>query len=145
MQRSDNSCVSYLLTDYLHLSSPLTSLDRPKAAFEVIAELWNSTEFNPIAPASDCYVDYVSATIFSYEQAAALSPATPKKIQDIFASMRSDLLRIVSRWYQSGQGEGGVDRDKEYRNHDAADFLSCASLSVSDDAQDQERQDKDQE
>ncbi len=80
----------------------------------------------------------MSATICSYEQVAALSPATPQKIQDIFASMRSDLLRIISRWEQSGQGRVGIDQDEETQNPDAAEFLSCASSSVSDDAGDEE-------
>ncbi|KAI2506748.1 hypothetical protein MHU86_7643 [Fragilaria crotonensis] len=103
---------------------------RPKTVFEVISDLWNSPEFNPIAPASDCHVDYVSATICSYEQVAALLPATPQKIQDIFAPMQSDLLRIISRWEQSGQGKGGIDQEDYDESHDAAEFLSCASSSV---------------
>ncbi|KAI2512413.1 hypothetical protein MHU86_2075 [Fragilaria crotonensis] len=93
---------------------------RPKTVFEVISDLWNSPEFNPIAPASDCHVDY---------------------IQDIFASMRSDLLRIISRWEQSGQGEGGIDQ-ADYESHDAAEFLSCASSSVSDDEAGDDEQDQ---
>ncbi|KAI2501970.1 hypothetical protein MHU86_12523 [Fragilaria crotonensis] len=116
---------------------------RPKTVFKVISDLlWNSPEFNPIAPASDCHVDYVIATICSYEQVAALSPATPQKIQDIFASMRSELLRIISRREQSGQGEGGIDHEDFDESHDAAVFLSCASSSVSDDEAGDEEQDQ---
>ena len=127
-------CFMLLTNDSHHLSIPLSQHDRPKTVFEIISEQWNSPEFNPIAPASDCHVDYVSATICSYEQVAALSPATPEKIQDIFASMRSDLLRIISWWEQSGQGKGGIDQEDENENPEAAEFLSCASSSVSDDA-----------
>ncbi len=87
----------------------------------------------------------MSATSCLYEQVAALSPATPEKIQDIFASMRSDLLRIVSRWEQSGQGEGGIDQEDENENPEAAEFLSCASSSVSDDADADEEQNEGQE
>jgi len=131
-------CFMLLTNDSHHLSIPLSQHDRPKTVFEIISEQWNSPEFNPIAPASDCHVDYVSATICSYEQVAALLPATPEKIQDIFASMQSDLLCIISRWEQSGQGEGGIDQDEENETPEAAEFLSCASSSVSDDAGDDE-------
>jgi hypothetical protein len=81
--------------------------------FEVIAELWNSSAFNPIAPASECHFDFMFATDCSYALVVGLTPATPQKIEDCFTSMRSDLLRIITRWEQSGQGEGGRDEDKE--------------------------------
>jgi hypothetical protein len=29
--------------------------------FEVMSDLWNSEEFNPMAPASECHVDNISA------------------------------------------------------------------------------------
>ena len=45
----------------------------------------------------------------SYEHVSGLAPATPTRIEDIIVSMRSDLLRIITRWEQSGQGEGGMD------------------------------------
>jgi hypothetical protein len=105
------------------LSIPLLfRFHRPKTVFEVISELWNSPDFNPVAPASECHVDFVSATVCSYEQVQALSRATPQKIQDLFIFMQSDLLRIIStRWEQSGQGEGGMD---EVEDDDAGVSLS---------------------
>ena len=42
-----------------------------------------------------------------------MTPATPQKIEDSFTSMRSDLLRIITRWEQSGQGEGGMDQEEQ--------------------------------
>jgi hypothetical protein len=108
---------------------------RPPTVFEVIAELWNSSAFNPIAPASDCHFDFQLATDCSYALVAGLTPATPQRIEDCFTSMRSDLLRIISRWEQSGQGEGG--RDQEEEEDDAvvgdaldADDASCVSSSI---------------
>ena len=73
--------------------------------------MWNSTVFNPVAPASECHFDFQTATDCSYELVKPLAPATPEKVEDIFASMRSHLLRIIQRWEQSGQGEGGRDND----------------------------------
>ena len=58
---------------------------------------------------------------------AGLAPATPQKIADCLASMRSDLLRIISRWEQSGQEEGGRENeDNEGYNED--DPLSTSLL-----------------
>jgi hypothetical protein len=75
--------------------------------------MWNSPDFNPVAPASECHSDFQSATICSYDQVEGLCPATPQRIEDVFTSMRSDLLRIITRWEQSGQGEGGMDAEDE--------------------------------
>ena len=69
--------------------------------------------FNPTAPASECHSDYQIAVDCSHEAVAGLVPATPQKIEDVFTSMRSDLLRIISRWEQSGQGEGGMDTNED--------------------------------
>jgi hypothetical protein len=107
-----------------HLSFFLIKYDRPKTVFEVIAELWNSPDFNPVAPPSDCHIDFHTATICSYEQVAALSPATPQRIEDIFTSMRSDLLRIITRWEQSGQGEGGIDNSGEEQEEQQEETMS---------------------
>lgn len=58
-------------------NSDITS--RLPIAFAVMSDLWNSNAFNPIAPASDCYVDFLSAIDCSYhEHEAGLSPATPQ-------------------------------------------------------------------
>ena len=40
-----------------------------------------------------------------------LAPATPQRIQDFFTSARSDLLRIISNWEMSGQGDGGRENE----------------------------------
>ena len=71
----------------------------------------------------------MSNTVCLYEQVQALSPATPQKIQDLLTFMQSDVLWIISRWEQSGQGKGGMD---EVEINDAGVSLSCAS-SVSED------------
>jgi hypothetical protein len=75
--------------------------------------MWNSRDFNPTAPASHCHTDFATCIDCSYHLVADLTPATPQqKIEDIFMSMRSDLMRIITRWEHSGQGKGGVDADE---------------------------------
>ena len=55
----------------------------------------------------------------SNNQVVGLQPATPQKIADCHASMQSDLLKIIPKWEQSGQGVGGRDNEEEEResNH----------------------------
>ena len=97
--------------------------------FELVAQLWNDSSFNPTAPASDCHSDYQSAVDCSYEVVAGLVPATPQRIEDVFTSMRSDLLRIISRWEQSGQGEGGMDNEEQAED-DNTSMASSSSIAA---------------
>ena len=90
--------------------------------------MWNSPDFNPVIPASDCHFDFQSVTIYSYEKVEALSPATPQNVEDIFVSMRSDLLRIITRWEQSGQEEGGMDAEEEYNKEGSSLYSSVTSI-----------------
>ena len=114
-------CLLVFLVLALHVTTLLTlpmlyqQHRRPQTVFEVISDMWNSPDFNPVAPASECHSDFQSATICSYEQVEGLCPATPQRIEDVFTSMRSDLLRIITRWEQSGQGEGGMDAEDEHQ------------------------------
>jgi hypothetical protein len=42
----------------------------------------------------------------------------PQRVQDIFASMRSNLLCIIQNWERSGQqGEGGTDETSDAEQH----------------------------
>lgn len=84
-----------------------------------MSDMWNSSDFNPVAHASDCHTDYIDAIDCSHTNVEMLSPATPQKIEDLLVSMRSDLLRIITRWEQSGQGEGG--RDQEENEEEGSD------------------------
>ena len=99
-----------------------TLLYRPKTVFEVISEMWNNRDFNPIAPSSECHTDFIDAIDCSYSNVEMLAPAAPQKIEDILVSMRSDLLRIITKWEQSGQGEGGREPDEERHQQDDEDF-----------------------
>jgi len=44
---------------------------------------------------------------------AALSPATPDKVQEKFSMMNGNLVRIVRNWERSGQGDGGIDVEND--------------------------------
>ena len=103
-----NSCLYFVFTY------------RPLTVYELLSNLWNSETFNPIAPASLCHSDFALATDCSYEQVRGLHQATPQKIADCLALMQSGLLKIIPKWEQSGQGEGGRDNepDETFDDHD---------------------------
>ncbi len=96
-----NSCLNFVC------------INRQLTVFELIANLWNSELFNPVAPPLHCHSDFAMAIDCSYGQVVGLQPATPQKIADCPASMRSDFLKIIPKWEQSGQGEGGRDNEEE--------------------------------
>ena len=106
---------------YLRRSDVLTrqeldarnSKSRQQTAFEIIADRWNDSSFNPIAPSSICHEDFEDPTDCSYGTVISYSPATPQKVQDHLTSMRTDLLRIITAWESSGQGDGGYSYDDE--------------------------------
>jgi hypothetical protein len=80
---------------------------QPATAFEMIADRWNDPTFCPVAPASECHYDFITDTDCSHDTVAMLIPATPIKVKDTIAGMRTELLRIIANWEQSGQGESG--------------------------------------
>ena len=72
----------------------------------------------------------------SYALVAGLAPAASQRIEDCFTLMRSDRLRIITRWEQSGRGEGGRDQDEDDVVVDDvlnADDASCISSPIATD------------
>ena len=93
-----------------------------------MSHLWNSPQYNPVAPASNCHSDFQSAISCTHQDVAGLTPATPQKIQDLLTSMRSDLVRIIRRWERSGQVEGGADSEQEEEANNNDDVESVSSM-----------------
>jgi hypothetical protein len=75
----------------------------------LIAKKWNDPEFNPLTRVSSCHELFSESIDCSYVNVANMSRATPEKVEDLFTTMRANLLRIISLWEQSGQGDGGLD------------------------------------
>ena len=100
---------------------------RPPTVFELIADKWNDSAFNPVAAVSDCHEDFSSPTNCAHSQVAALMQATPQKVEDALASIRSNLVRIIQNWERSGQGEGGrhaaVGEQESEESDDADGFV----------------------
>ena len=98
---------------------------RPPTAFELIADRWNDEHFNPIAAVSECHEDFSVPTNCGHSQVVTLMRATPQKVEDTLASIRSSLLRIIQNWERSGQGEGGrhagTDDDEEQDGREESD------------------------
>jgi hypothetical protein len=64
-----------------------------------------------------------------YDRVVQLTPATPQRIQDFFTSTRSDLLRIISNWEMSGQGDGGRENEDAAVDDEDGHSLSLMSSS----------------
>ena len=103
---------------------------RPPTVFELIANKWNDSAFNPVAAVSDCHEDFSSPTNCAHSQVAALMRATPQKVEDALASIRSNLVRFIQNWERSGQGEGGRHAGGEEESDDAGDFVIFDTTSV---------------
>lgn len=89
------------------------SSTRPPTAYELIADRWNSPDFNPTADPSDCHEDFREAIDCSYDKVKLLRSADPKRVQNFFTDYRTHLIRIIRKWEDSGQGEGGRSRSNE--------------------------------
>jgi hypothetical protein len=84
------------------------SEQRDPTVYEMIADRWNSTNFNPILPASTVHSDFRTAVDCSFHEVSTLQEATSSKVQNALSSMRADLIRIIQNWEKSGQGDSGV-------------------------------------
>ena len=75
----------------------LSRVCRPQTCynFELFAQLWNSSDFNPIAPPSQCHSVFVSEIDCSYAAVLGLAAATAAKNANLFTSMRCKLLTIL--------------------------------------------------
>jgi hypothetical protein len=89
------------------------SPNRPKSAYEIIASKWNDPDFNPVTVVSTCHVDFATSIDLSHSTVASLVPADAIGVQNRLSSIRVSLLRIIERWEQSGQGDGGRNEDEE--------------------------------
>ncbi|MEM7143029.1 MAG: hypothetical protein AAF548_18545, partial [Actinomycetota bacterium] len=85
------------------------SVDRPCTVYEMISDLWNDKNYDPVTKVLyNCHPDYEDPLDISYTAVSSLSPATPKKIEDMLTTMRTSLIRVISNWERSGQGEGST-------------------------------------
>jgi hypothetical protein len=89
---------------------------RPKTGYEMIADKWNDHSFNPSSQISTCHFDFSFSIDLCYSKVSALIPADALGIQNRLSTIRVTLLRIIDRWEQSGQGDGGrvPETDGEY-------------------------------
>lgn len=103
---------------------------RPPTVFELIANKWNDKDFNPLTGVSDCHEDFAIPINCAHKEVELLTPAVPQKVADSLASIRSNLISIITDWERSGQGEGGrhAGIDEEVGDHypdgdDDEDFI----------------------
>lgn len=101
--------------------NPLIELDahdspiRPKTAFEIIADKWNDPDFHPVPVYLAAMWTSHHPLICPIQKLLLLSlvPADAVGIQNRISSIRVTLLRIIEKWEQSGQGDGGTYDESE--------------------------------
>ena len=80
---------------------------RPPTAYEVISSKWNDPSFNPQTITSHSHPDFANPIDLSFIHVSGLIPAEAVTTQNRLSTIRVTLLRIIDRWEQSGQGDGG--------------------------------------
>ena len=107
---------------YLKRNDPLTreqldsvnSPTRPKTAYEMIADKWNDPDFNPVTRVTKCHhADFTLPIDLCHSKVASLVPADATSIKNRLSTIRVTLLRIIEKWEQSGQGDGGMHEERD--------------------------------
>jgi len=82
---------------------------REPTAYEMIADRWNSELFRPKSKVMNVHISFNVSHDLSHDKVRDLMPATAKKVEDYISAMRTHLIRIITNWERSGQGEGGEE------------------------------------
>jgi hypothetical protein len=120
---------------YIHRGDPksIQEIDarrsnvRAEDVFEMISNRWNSDSFNPTTHISNCHYDYSEEIDIGFDTTIEFARASPTKVKDKLAKMRSDLSHIIHKWERSGQGESGHIHDDDDNDDDIED---CADYEV---------------
>jgi hypothetical protein len=87
---------------------------RATTVCELLATKLNNPDFAPETEVvEDLHADFSNPIHIPHSRVAALSSATPDKVQEKFSTMNVNLVRIVRNWERSGQGDGGIDVDND--------------------------------
>jgi len=87
---------------------------RAATVWELLATKWNNPDFAPETEVvEELHADFSNPIHIPHSRVAALSPATPDKVQEKFSMMNGNLVRIVRNWERSGQGDGGIDVEND--------------------------------
>jgi hypothetical protein len=85
-----------------------------KSVWELISAKWNDPLFAPeTEELPELHSDFICSETVDYEMVSGMVSATPEKCQGKFAGMVVELSRVIGNWERSGQGDGGVERDKD--------------------------------
>ena len=75
---------------------------REPTVWEMLSDKWNDDNFHPVTSTSTCHEDFSSPITLEYSKVEDLSSATPEKVENKFAEMRANLIRIIksveSQW-----------------------------------------------
>lgn len=92
---------------------------REEDVHETIAKRWNCTSFNPTTMVSNCHYDFSQEIDIGFDATSEFARATPSKVKEKLAKLKTDLTLIVDKWERSGQGDGGVVEDDPEEDDEA--------------------------
>jgi hypothetical protein len=80
---------------------------RQPSVYEMMADMWNNPDYNPVLSVFLVHRDYRAPTDCGYSKVRDMIRAEPEKVKDILSGMRANLIRIILDWETSDQGDGG--------------------------------------
>jgi hypothetical protein len=84
--------------------------NRPKSVWERLAEKWNDPQYIvQTAAIPGLHSDFVQSEVIAHFQVCDMLPAMAEKCEGKFSNMVVTMMRIIQKWEQSGQGDGGFD------------------------------------
>ena len=60
---------------------------------------------------SNCHYDFSQEIDIGFEATSEFTRATPSKVKEKFAKLKTDLTLMINKWERSGQGDGGIADD----------------------------------
>jgi hypothetical protein len=99
--------------DRLELDN-LRSDKRQKTVWELLSDKWNDTDYEAVTEAfADLHEDFSESIVIPHSKVSHLAVATPEKCKEKLSTMLVALKRIVDKWERSGQGDGGIDVERD--------------------------------
>ncbi len=73
-----------------------------------MSDKWNDPHFSSCTTVmGELHSDFAFPIVIDHNVVSDMTPATPEKVKDRWASLVHELKRKIEKWEMSGQGDGG--------------------------------------
>ena len=87
---------------------------KPKSVWERLSDKWNDPSYVvETAEIDGLHSDFVYSELICHSQVKHMVAATPEKCEGKFSNMIVAMTRVITKWEQSGQGDGGFNSDDD--------------------------------